>query len=200
MLDLDSIGLDRSFSFPYTFSMASPFSLESLYKAHNVQEIYPGLFISDMMVYKSIAGLKQHFGITGVLNLLPVAEDSKVSNVCRGEGIDFLHLPMSDDSSFPLDSVIERGTDYIERHLKNDGKILVFCTTGTSCSPAMAVAYFMTKCGMTFKEARRCIASTSSINEGFLQQLSRLEGKLPCDCVLTSCLCNWGCCRKKKLR
>lgn len=165
---------------------SSKANVDLLYEEHNLREVYPDLYISDVTVHKNVAVLKS-LGITTVLNLLSMEEDSDVSQVYRTEGMDFMHLPMYDIQSFCLGSVVDQGTDYIQRTLRRKKKILVHCMAGTSRSPAMIIAYFITKLGMTFDQARRCIGSDCAINEGFLKQLSRLEQRRSFYSTLASC-------------
>lgn len=159
------------------------------YKEHNLREVYPNLFVSDVTVHKNITMLKS-LGISAVLNLVSVEEDSDVSNAYCREGLDFMHLPMYDMESYKLDSVVEKGTDYIERCLRADRKILVHCVAGMSRSPAIVIAYFITKLGMTFYEARRCVGTGCAINEGFVNQLSRLERKRSFHSSFLFCCCD----------
>lgn len=145
-----------------------------LYHEHNLRQVYPGLFVSDMTMCKNVAMLKR-LGISAVLNLLSHQEDfDATTEYCREE-ISFLHLPMNDKESFRLDNIVDAGTDFIERCLRGRGKILVYSGYGMSRSPAMVIAYFITKLGMTFDEARLCVGSRCAINRGFLDQLSQLE-------------------------
>ena len=84
---------------------------------------------------------------------------------------------MFDDEEYKLDTVLAEGSDFIESQLKLNRKILVHCVAGMSRSPALVMGYFMTKLGMTYENALRQIGPYSRVNDGFLSQLSQLEGK-----------------------
>ncbi len=93
----------------------------------------------------------------------------------------FLHVPLSDFGDTPLIEVWEQCFSFIDEAKKNDGKVLVHCSLGSSRAPAVVIAYLMSREGLTFKDSHTLVTSKRSVvavHEDYIVQLEDLEMKL----------------------
>jgi hypothetical protein len=141
---------------------------------HNLREVHPNLFISDMTIYKSTPVLKS----LDITNVLIVTSDEKISNILevyRKEGISFYRLSIRDSRDCAQDTVLVQGLDYIEKCLKINRKIVVYGVNDDGRSLPVVMCYLMTKLGMTFEDARRQIGPHYYVNEERTNQYASMQ-------------------------
>ncbi|XP_049849113.1 dual specificity protein phosphatase 5-like [Schistocerca gregaria] len=69
------------------------------------------------------------------------------------EGIDLMFIPMSDDGSTSLDSVLSQCFDFIKKSRELEKGLLVYCRGGVNRSPTVVLAFLMRSEMMTLKES-----------------------------------------------
>ncbi|XP_069681450.1 dual specificity protein phosphatase 3 [Periplaneta americana] len=145
-------------------------------------EVYPQIYIGDARSAEDKAYLKK-IGITHVLN---TAEGNRFGMVNTNKvyyrdtnikylGIQLIDLPMTNISVH-----FQETADFIEDAVKSGGKVLVHCLMGMSRSSTCVLSYLMLKQGLTATEALKRVRIHRDIrpNDGFLEQLARLDNKL----------------------
>lgn len=147
-----------------------------------IDEVYPGLYIADCQVAQNRFVL-QNKGITHVLNVAK-GNDSFSCNsdpeLYEKLGIHLLQVEVSDNESFPIKSVFNETSKFIEEALAGGGQVVVHCRAGISRSSTVVLAFLMQKHNMSAQDAvchvhqRRFICP----NDGFLQQLCDLDEEL----------------------
>jgi protein-tyrosine phosphatase len=97
----------------------------------------------------NLLGLKKlkALGVTAIVNMRVHNDYDEAAH----EGIKYLHLPTTDNTAPPLETLI-RGADFIDNEIKKGGTVYVHCRQGLGRGPTMAMAY-LEKSGMTFIDA-----------------------------------------------
>jgi len=146
-----------------------------------MQEIVPGVYLGP---YAS-AGKKKcddlkSAGITHVLCVRQEVEKNFIRPNHEGCCCQFEYLVLALADSY-LDTIIPKAREakeFIDRCLRQGGKVLVHCNDGMSRAPSLVIAYLMETYCMDFKSAlnhvqqkRFCVQP----NDGFEQQLKEFE-------------------------
>ncbi len=86
----------------------------------------------------------------------------------QAANIHFLNLPTPDRTAV-LDENVEKGVEFIHKHISQGRKVLVHCMQGISRSATIAICYLIKHQGMTPKEAADFIKSKRAIvaNENY---------------------------------
>jgi len=95
----------------------------------------------------------QH-GITAVLDVRAERENDLA--LLEQNGIEHLKLRVL-DVMVPPDEALDAGTEYLERHIKSGGTVLVHCAKGRGRSATMVAAYLMRYHGYDYAQARELL-------------------------------------------
>ncbi len=108
-------------------------------------QITADLFLGSQYSALGLAKLKA-LGGTAIVNM----REHSVYAEAKYEGVEYLHLATVDNTPPPLEVLI-KGADFIDRVIKNGGKVNVHCRQGLGRGPTMAIAYLI-KTGLTFDD------------------------------------------------
>ena len=122
-------------------------------------------------------------GITHVVNC---AEGNGFTMVSTGYafysdvGIKYIGINVLDIPQARISAHFHECANFIDRALKEGGRVLIHCLVGLSRSATITIAYLMIKKGMRAEDALRTVRRHRDIrpNDGFLRQLLALESKL----------------------
>jgi protein-tyrosine phosphatase len=96
-------------------------------------------------------------------------------------GFSYLHKGFSDDS-YPPHEYLNEILDFIEKHLENNGKVLVHCSMGVSRSGGVVVAWLLKKNpswswsnAVSYINKSKFIAPAVEIRESILDYLEATE-------------------------
>eukprot|EP00918_Siedleckia_nematoides_P016528 GHVU01035549.1.p1 GENE.GHVU01035549.1~~GHVU01035549.1.p1 ORF type:complete len:215 (+),score=19.17 GHVU01035549.1:51-695(+) len=138
------------------------------------QEVYPRILLGSQKAGANHVWLK-HRRISHVLVVHQSLEPSYKRIKCE--------VVRLNDSPFTLAlEAWKQGIRFLEKALKEHGRILVHCAKGISRSAALLVAFLMYKEDMSYDDAFARINEVRSIypNLGFQRQLKELESRLRC--------------------
>lgn len=113
-------------------------------------EVAPGVFLGARPFSRDVAPLRK-LGVTGVVNTCeeyagPIIEYQK-------HGIDQLRVPTIDFTEMRLDD-IEKGVEFVQRHLDQGGGVYIHCKAGRARSATIAVCWLVAAQGITPEEAQ----------------------------------------------
>ena len=108
----------------------------------------------------------QSWGITGVVSMRTHASPP------APEGIELLRLPTTDWHP-PAIEDLKKGTEFMERHIQNDGAVYVHCRQGEGRGPTMAAAYLISK-GFSVDEALKQLSKYRPVARPNARQRKRL--------------------------
>lgn len=135
---------------------------------YSASKITENIYISDMSSAFNREKLKEdgitHI-LTTVLGIAPMFPND----------FEYKNIHVRDVISENLFPYFDECCNYIEKCIKEGGKILVHCSYGVSRSATIVIAYLIKK-GMTYEEAYNYVKERRSIiepNEGFKQQLKK---------------------------
>lgn len=122
----------------------------------------------------SLLGLQklEALGITAIVNMRMHSDYADAVY----KGIKYLHLPTPDNTP-PSLAILEQGADFVDKEIKNGGKVYVHCRQGLGRGPTMTMAYLI-KIGMTFEDAFtlvRKIRTFINPRPSQIDQLKKLE-------------------------
>jgi protein tyrosine phosphatase (PTP) superfamily phosphohydrolase (DUF442 family) len=108
--------------------------------------ITPALYVGPQYSKRGLAYLRR-LGISGGINMRVEFDDS-----AHGLALaEYCHLPTVDDDAPTLED-LNRGVEFIQRIVKQDGKVYIHCAGGIGRAPTMAVAYLVSE-GLSLDEA-----------------------------------------------
>jgi protein tyrosine phosphatase (PTP) superfamily phosphohydrolase (DUF442 family) len=144
------------------------FGLPNLKKS----QITANLFLGSQY---NLVGLKKlkALGVTAIVNM----RIHSIYNEAQYEGFKYLHIPTIDNTP-PLLEDLMRGADFMDKEIKNGGKVYVHCRQGLGRGPTMAIAYLI-KSGLTFEDAFKLVKSVRTFinpRPGQIERLKELEG------------------------
>ena len=130
-------------------------------------EIIPNLFIGDYMNSEDERILTQ-LGISVIVNvtkhLLNVFENN--SNVEKSTyKPTYLRIPLNDDLRSSILPNLKENLVFLKSALDQGSKVLVHCSAGISRSPAIVIAYLMSRLKISFKEALGMVSEKRNIIE-----------------------------------
>merc|ERR1712154_596099 len=151
-------------------------------KVDNIYEILPYLYLSAFHATMQIKAM-QSLGITNIINL---CNDRKQTPTAKQlELFDVLYLPLPDEESYNILTVVETCSFFIDKlqtnHPNQNKKIVINCSAGKSRSVSVIIGYCMIYKKMKMKETYDHILSVKNDiepNLGFLSTLMDLEKKL----------------------
>ena len=113
-------------------------------------EVAPGVYLGARPFSRDVAPLRK-LGVTAVVNTCeeyagPIVEYEK-------HGIDQLRVPTIDFTEMRLDD-IEKGVEFVQRHLDQGGHVYIHCKAGRARSATIAVCWFVASQGVTPEEAQ----------------------------------------------
>jgi hypothetical protein len=116
-------------------------------------------------------GLKKlkAMGVTGIVNM----RTTNTYGDAAHQGINYLHLPTTDNTAPPLDDLI-KGADFIDREIGKGGIVYVHCRQGLGRGPTIAMAYLI-KTGLTYEQAYEKIRSVRRFINPQGSQVKRLK-------------------------
>ncbi|XP_054164426.1 dual specificity protein phosphatase 3-like [Oppia nitens] len=159
-----------------------PLTNDRLYSGIDCDEVYPNLFIGNEASVRNKAYLKM-IGVTHVVNC---AEGTGFTMVSTGRayyadvGIQYIGINVLDVPHARISGHFHECANFIDKALKEGGRVIVHCFVGLSRSATIALSYLMIKKNMNAEEALRTVKRNREIrpNDGFLRQLLALESKL----------------------
>lgn len=113
-------------------------------------EVAPGVYLGARPFSRDVAPLRK-LGVTGVVNTCeeyagPIIEYEK-------HGIDQLRVPTIDFTEMKLDD-IEKGVEFVQRHLDEGGHVYIHCKAGRARSATIAVCWLVAAQDITPEEAQ----------------------------------------------
>lgn len=109
-------------------------------------EISPQLYLGGQYSTRGYRILENR-GITGIVSMRTHAR----ANLPNLRQVEMLHLPTKDQHAPTLEQ-LQKGVEFISRHLKKGGKVYIHCAFGEGRGPTMMAAYLMST-GMTMEDA-----------------------------------------------
>jgi protein-tyrosine phosphatase len=111
-------------------------------------------------------------GVTHILNV------SATSPCKHPQKYTYLHLPLHDRDNFDIRDYLDPCADFIEKVVKNGGKVYVHCFAGISRSSTVVIYYLMKYRKMRFSDAFDLVKQKRPIacpNFGFLNTLIEFD-------------------------
>eukprot|EP00069_Balaena_mysticetus_P006837 bmy_18814T0 len=102
------------------------------------------------------------------------------ANFYKDSGITYLGIKANDAQEF-LSTYFEKAADFINQALaQKNGRVLIHCCEGYSCSPTLVMAHLMMSQKMDVKSALSTIRQNREVGpkDGFLAQLCQLNDRL----------------------
>ena len=139
----------------------------------------------DRRAALSLETLSSH-GITHVLNMAQGQGSNRVdtdATFYSDAGIVFKGIEAEDASFYDIAAHFEETSEFIEKSLLSNGRVMVHCREGYSRAPTVVCAYFMMKRRMRLMDALKMINDQRKIcpNVGFLEQLIEFDEELAKD-------------------
>lgn len=111
-------------------------------------------------------------GITHIVNV-------SATSPCQHPGkYEYLHLPLHDRDNFDIREYLDPCADFIDKVLKDGGKVYVHCYAGISRSSTIVIYYLMKYKKMRFTDAFDLVKKKRPVacpNFGFLNILIELD-------------------------
>ena len=121
-------------------------------------------------------------GIGAVIDLRE--EDCDDEERLRTAGIDFLHLPTTDQMS-PADAMLERGVDFAQGHMTRGNRVLIHCQGGIGRSALLALCVLV-ELGFEpldalahAKDCRKAVSPSHDQYQGWARWLQRRGKAVP---------------------
>lgn len=112
----------------------------------HISRVQPNLYVGGQHRQRGLAQMRD-LGITAVVNMREESDDAQ-----RGLALDhYLWLSTTDDTA-PATEDLERGVDFISRHIAEGHGVYIHCAAGVGRAPMMAAAYLM-RTGMSAAQA-----------------------------------------------
>jgi protein-tyrosine phosphatase len=97
----------------------------------------------------------------------------------------YLRVAVSDSERDRIDSHFDSVLSFFSRVEQKRGKLIAHCDSGSCRAPAFVIAHLMKAKGISLADAYDYVCArrpTTSLNQGFLQQLAKLELSLGNGC------------------
>jgi hypothetical protein len=117
---------------------------ETPFNPDEITEILPNLFLGPKPDELQI----QMNGISAILNVAKEVHPIGKENV-----VDYLQLPLEDDSDQPIGQHFDECNNFIRRNLESGGRVLVHCRMGVSRSATIVIAYLMASGFISYRKA-----------------------------------------------
>ncbi|KAG0692623.1 Dual specificity protein phosphatase 13 isoform A [Chionoecetes opilio] len=154
---------------------------------NSFDEVFPGVLLGDADTALSTHEIKDN-GITHVLNAAQGTNNHAYSGYVgtnptyygKLRNVKFMGIPAMDMPSFYIRPYLRQAADFIDKALKEGGRVFVHCVCGISRSASLVVAFLMLKRGMNVTTAVSTIKKKRNVypNQGFLSQLCDLDYEL----------------------
>lgn len=131
-------------------------------------EITPQLYLGGQYTARGFHILRER-GITAIVSMRERAREG-LPNL--GE-VKFLHLPTRDRHAPTLEQ-LQQGAVFIEKEIKDNGKVYVHCAFGEGRGPTMVLAYLL-KIGLTLDDALTQVKSVRRFIHPTLPQMRQLR-------------------------
>jgi protein-tyrosine phosphatase len=130
--------------------------------------VTPELYVGGQYNIKSVPLLKQ-LGITGIVNM----RMKKMTDKEHLKEFHILQLPTPDRQA-PTMEHLEEGVAFIDKEIKQKGKVYIHCRSGEGRGPTMAIAYLI-HTGMTYDDAYALIQKVRTFIKPTPPQVARLK-------------------------
>lgn len=112
----------------------------------------------------------------GVTHVVNATLDAPMPTCAAG-----MRVPVEDDIDAPLHQHLDQAWTFIDEALRGGGRVLVFCPSGLSATPAIVAYYLMRSHGLSLSDALgtiRVVMPDAWPNVGFWQRLVEAESWL----------------------
>lgn len=128
--------------------------LEDGFEGHFPSRILPFLYLGNLSHANNV-GMLRALGITAVVSM---GESAKAA--LTGRGLALLDVrAMADDGLDPISAHLPAAMEFIDRHRRAGGKVLVHCRVGVSRSATVVIGYVMLHCGIDLAAAYLLVRS-----------------------------------------
>lgn len=134
---------------------------------YRYSQVVPRLYVGGALRYKAIKEFRS-WGVKAVVNMRTSTDPD------FGEEIEILHLPTTDMHAPSIDS-LQKGVDFIRKHVKAGDAVYVHCRHGRGRGPSMAAAYLIAEHGMTTKQAIDHLITVRPMTDILKNQKKRLK-------------------------
>lgn len=131
-------------------------------------QITANLFLGGQYNLRGLKRLKQ-FGITAIVNL----RETSIYQQAHHQGFTYLHLPTVDNTPSTLAHLI-KGAEFVDKEIKNKGKVYIHCRQGLGRGPSMAIAYLL-KLGTSYEDAFALVKNVRPFIQPRPAQIARLK-------------------------
>lgn len=149
-----------------------------------LDEVVPGVYVSDAYASSSRAVLKHH-NITHIVvagSELPIHFPDEFS---------YKQFDIQDTQDSEVSKCFRESNEFIGQALTANGKVLIHCAMGVSRSSTLAIAFIMARFKIGYKKAKEIVKSKhqdTRPNAGFISQLQAYEEELKPPSKLCCCL------------
>lgn len=131
-------------------------------------QITASLFLGGQYNLNGLKKLKQ-LGITAIVNM----RETSIYQQAHYEGFQYLHLPTIDNTPPVLEDLL-KGAEFVDKEIKNNGKVYIHCRQGLGRGPSMAIAYLL-KTGLTYDDAFALVKTVRPFIQPKPAQVVRLK-------------------------
>jgi dual specificity MAP kinase phosphatase len=133
-------------------------------------QITPDLYLGGQYKIRAISILKKR-GITAVVNMrMRSVHDDAERDL---SWLKILHLP-TPDLTAPKMKDLQKGVAFIQKEIRNGGKVYVHCRAGEGRGPTMALSYLIAE-GMTYVDALAEVQKVRTFAKPTPPQVQRLK-------------------------
>lgn len=134
------------------------------------------VYISGYLIAADYNHVRKH-GYTHILKLFP-DDITYFGGYCRHPGIEYKVVDMADIPEFPIQKHFKECLQFIQKAIRENGKILVHCHAGVSRASTIVLLHLMVNSGYNLSEAwkkLKLIRSVINPNPGFWNRLVDID-------------------------
>lgn len=130
--------------------------------------ITPQLYVGGQYSKRSVDDLKR-LGVTGIVNMRMHSVHKDIKNL----HMKICNLPTRDLHA-PTQENLQKGIAFIEKEIKNGGKVYIHCRQGEGRGPTMAIAYLIST-GLTYNDAFALVKNVRTFIRPTKRQIEALH-------------------------